>query len=276
MVRSGALHRLTSVARPFLRAGNRFMLITPAAPTGTRSVTTMTSSALSRSVEDYLKAIYTLSADGNAAATSAIARALDIQPASVTGMVRRLADTGLVEHLPYRGVRLSDDGRTAALKILRRHRILETYLSERLGYSWEDVHDEAERLEHAASDRLIETMANALQNPSHDPHGSPIPTAGGELQAFTYLTVAEIPVGARYVVKEVRDDESSRLREMEAWGLVPGAEVTVFVREGLSGPLEVCVGDYDPRRPEETCVRVSNEVARRVYVVESEAPVPFA
>lgn len=236
----------------------------------------MASSTLSRSVEDYLKAIYTLSADGGTAATSAIARALDIQPASVTGMVRRLADTGLVEHLPYRGVRLSASGRKAALKVLRRHRILETYLSERLGFAWEDVHAEAESLEHAASDRLIETMASALQNPSHDPHGSPIPTAGGEIEAFTYLTLAETPVGVRFVVKEVRDDESGRLKEMEAWGLVPGAEVTVLIREGLSGPLEVCVGNYDPRRPEDTCKTVTFEVAQRVYVVESEAPVPFS
>jgi DtxR family Mn-dependent transcriptional regulator len=231
---------------------------------------------LSRSVEDYLKAIYTLSVDGGTAATSAIARALDIQPASVTGMVKRLSDAELVEHLPYRGVRLSETGRKAALKVLRRHRILETYLSERLGFAWEEVHAEAERLEHAASDRLIETMANALKNPSHDPHGSPIPTAGGEIEAFTYLTLAEVPVGVRFEVKEVRDDKASRLKDMEAWGLVPGAEVTVIVREGLNGPVEVCVGEVDPRAPEETCQAVPLEVARRVYVVELEVPVPFA
>lgn len=231
---------------------------------------------LSRSVEDYLKAIYTLSADGGTAATSAIARALDIQPASVTGMVKRLSDAELVEHLPYRGVSLSEAGRKAALKVLRRHRILETYLSERLGFAWEEVHAEAERLEHAASDRLIETMANALQNPSHDPHGSPIPTAGGEIEAFTYLTLAEVPVGVRFEVKEVRDDKASRLKALEAWGLVPGAEVTVIVREGLNGPVEVCVGDFAPLAPEETCQAVPLEVARHVYVVELEVPVPFA
>ncbi len=237
----------------------------------------MKPTVLSRSVEDYLKAIYTLSTqgEGGAAATSAIARALDIQPASVTGMVKRLSEAGLVEHIPYRGVRLSDLGRTEALKVLRRHRILETYLSERLGFAWEEVHSEAERLEHSASDRLIESMATALQNPSHDPHGSPIPTRGGEIEAFEYLTLAEVPLGVRLEVKEVPDADSDHLLNLEAWGLVPGAEVTVVLRERLGGPIEVCVGDFDPRLPDASVQGVPAEVARAVYVVAVEAPVPF-
>lgn len=235
----------------------------------------MKPSSLSRSVEDYLKAIYTLSTQGSTAATSDIARALDIQPASVTGMVKRLSEAGLVEHVPYRGVRLSTPGRVEALKILRRHRILETYLSERLGFAWEEVHDEAEMLEHAASERLIESMATALQNPSHDPHGSPIPTRGGEVEAFQYQTLAEVPIGVHAEVKEVRDDDAERLREMQAWGLIPGVQVMVAARQLIDGPVEVCVGEYDPDAPEESCRPVPYEVARRVYVVEREAPVPF-
>ena len=136
----------------------------------------MTLRALSRSVEDYLKAIYGLSGSGQPVSTSAIAEALDVQPASVTGMVKRMAAWGLLEHMPYKGARLTPPGTREALRVLRRHRILETYLYERLGFSWDDVHDEAERLEHAASDRLIEQMALALGSPSHDPHGAPIPT----------------------------------------------------------------------------------------------------
>ena len=138
----------------------------------------MTVRRLSRSVEDYLKAIYGLSEAGDAASTSAIAEALDVQPASVTGMVKRLADSELVEHVPYKGVRLTEQGVRDALRVLRRHRILETYLCERLAYTWDDVHEEAERLEHAASEELIEKMAAALGFPSHDPHGAPIPTRG--------------------------------------------------------------------------------------------------
>ena len=114
---------------------------------------------LSRSVEDYLKAIFRLSTDGEPASTTAIAEALDIQPASVTGMVKRLAETGLLRHVPYRGARLTDAGEQAALKVLRRHRIIETYLCQMLEYAWDDVHAEAERLEHAASDELVERMA---------------------------------------------------------------------------------------------------------------------
>jgi len=138
----------------------------------------MTSRALSRSVEDYLKAIYGISENGEPATTSAIAEALDIQPASVTGMVKKLAESGLLEHVPYKGVMLTGPGTLEALRVLRRHRILETYLCERLGFSWDDVHDEAERLEHSASDQLIEQMSKALGFPSHDPHGAPIPTPG--------------------------------------------------------------------------------------------------
>ena len=148
------------------------------------------SSPLSRSVEDYLKAVYALTERGEPASTSALAEALDIQPASVTGMIKRLDETGFVEHVPYRGVRLTETGSREALRIIRRHRVLETYLSDRLGYSWDDVHHEAERLEHAASDELIDRMAAALENPSHDPHGAPIPTRAGEIASTDFVSLA--------------------------------------------------------------------------------------
>lgn len=158
------------------------------------------SKRLSPSVEDYLKTILALTqttdpaptaasttapdtapATASAtASTTALAEALGVRPPSVTGMVKRLADQGLLEHTPYRGVQLTEAGRHEALRILRRHRILESYLTERLGYHDHDVHDEAERLEHAVSDRLIEAMADALDDPRHDPHGAPIPRARGE------------------------------------------------------------------------------------------------
>ena len=218
---------------------------------------------LSRSVEDYRKAIYALSKSGAAAATSAIARTLDVQPASVTGMVKRLSEAGFLEHEPYRGVRLTENGRLEALKILRRHRILETYLSERLGYSWDDVHDEAERLEHAASGQLIERMARALENPSHDPHGSPIPTPTGEVEAFEFLTLAEAPLDVRVQIREVRDDDSGRLRDMERRGLVPGSVLVVDGRERLDGPVHVRSDDEAG-----TPLVVDPEIARRIYVAE--------
>src|SRR3954471_17722316 len=148
-------------------------------------------------VEDYLKAIYDLERVGEPAATNDIAVRLAISPASVSGMVRRLADQGLITHEPYRGVRLTGEGRTAALRTLRRHRILECYLTEVLGYPWDRVHDEAEHLEHTASEELIERMASALGDPSHDPHGAPIPSREGEVEEPTLRTLGEAAVGAQ-------------------------------------------------------------------------------
>ena len=130
---------------------------------------------LTRSVEDYLKAIYRLTPEGRAAATSEIANLLELAPASVSGMVKRLSEHGLLEHVPYKGVQLTEEGRRAALRTIRRHRLIEAYLVAFLGYTWDTVHDEAERLEHAVSDQLVERMAAVLGHPSVDPHGDPIP-----------------------------------------------------------------------------------------------------
>jgi len=132
---------------------------------------------LTGQAEDYLKAIYELERDGKAAGTNDIAARLQIAPASVTGMIQRLARLGLVSTERYKGARLTAAGETAALQLIRRHRIIESYLVQRLGFAPDDVHDEAERLEHAASDELIERMAAAIGNPTEDPHGTPIPAA---------------------------------------------------------------------------------------------------
>ncbi len=216
---------------------------------------------LSRSVEDYLKAIYALSERGESASTSNIAEILDIQPASVSGMVKRLAESGLLQHVPYKGVRLTGEGTREALRIIRRHRILETYLSQRLGYSWDDVHEEAERLEHAASDDLIDRMAAALQNPRHDPHGAPIPTRGGDVEAIDHPTLAEVTPGDRVEIRAVGDDDSERLRYMESRGLMPGVRLWVEARAPFNGPVTIRVGD--PDGPHQT---VGHELARRIWV----------
>ena len=136
----------------------------------------MTIAPLTGPVEDYLKTIYELETLFGSAPTNDIAQRLSIAPASVSGMVRRLADQGWLEYERYRGVRLTHQGRRAALRTVRRHRILEAYLVHALGYTWKNVHDEAERLEHAVSEELIDRMAAALGDPAHDPHGAPIPT----------------------------------------------------------------------------------------------------
>lgn len=219
------------------------------------------STSLSRSVEDYLKAVYALTERGEPAATSALAEALDIQPASVTGMIKRLDDEGFVEHVPYRGVRLTEAGSREALRIIRRHRVLETYLVDRLGYSWDDVHYEAERLEHAASDELIDRMAAALEDPSHDPHGAPIPTRAGEIAPTDFVSLANAPEGVALEIKAVQDEDSELLRSMESLGLRPGALITIVSRTPLYGPLSVTVeGD------EVTGEIIAHELAERIFV----------
>jgi DtxR family Mn-dependent transcriptional regulator len=226
----------------------------------------MSTRALSRSVEDYLKAIYGLCETGEPASTSAIAGALDIQPASVTGMVKRLAESGLLEHVPYRGVRLTRRGTREALRIVRRHRILETYLCERLGFSWDDVHREAERLEHAASDELVERMAAALEFPRHDPHGAPIPTRTGDIESTDAATLADARPGDRVRIRAVRDEVSADLRSMAAEGLVPGARVVVAEAQGVEGAVEITLD-----APGTESRAVQDQIARQIYVVPDEA-----
>src|SRR6476661_7487526 len=193
--------------------------------------------SLTRSVEDYLKAIYRLTTAGQPATTSDIANLLDLSPPSVSGMVKRLSEQGLLEHLPYRGVVLTADGRRLALRTVRRHRLIEAYLVAYLGYSWDAVHDEAERLEHAISDELAERMAAALGNPGVDPHGDPIPTADGDVAEIAGIPLSDAPAGAAMEIRRVNEHEAERLRYLAALGLVPGAVVTVADRQPFDGPL---------------------------------------
>ena len=195
----------------------------------------------STSVEDYLKAIYHLTETGEAASTNAIAQRLGLAAPSVTGMVKRLAEQGLVRHERYRGAELTTKGRRAALRTVRRHRVLEAYLVAFLGYDWGSVHDEAEKLEHAVSDALIERMAQALGNPSVDPHGDPIPAPDGSIAEMVYTPLTDLPVGPA-TVRRVQAEDADRLRYLALVGLVPGAQVTVMEHQPFAGPVTVKVG----------------------------------
>ena len=195
--------------------------------------------ALTRSVEDYLKAIYHLSHSGSPAATSDIAHLLDLAPASVTGMIKRLSEQRLLEYVPYKGVELTVAGRRAALRMVRRHRILESYLVAFLDYTWDAVHEEAERLEHAVSDTLIERMALALGNPSVDPHGDPIPAPDGTMAELVYTPLTEVAVGESVHLRRVETGQADRLRYFAEHGLVPGASVVVTGRQPFGGPISI-------------------------------------
>ena len=196
---------------------------------------------LTAPAEDYLKAIYELERDGAAAETNDIASRLSIAPASVSGMVQRLAGQGLVKYERYRGVRLTKAGRTAALRTLRRHRILECYLTQVLHYDWDGVHDEAERLEHSASDDLIERMADALGNPAVDPHGAPIPTRDGTVDETRHRSLADLQSGERARVLRMADEDGGFLRHLAELGITPGVELEVAHRAPYDGPLTVRV-----------------------------------
>jgi DtxR family Mn-dependent transcriptional regulator len=197
---------------------------------------------LTRSVEDYLKSVFHLTSQGGFATTSGIAEMLEIAPPSVSGMMKRLSETGLIEHVPYRGVQLTPQGRRAALQMIRRHRILESYLTSKLGYDWGDVHVEAERLEHAVSEKLIERMAEALGEPRYDPHGAPIPTAAGEIEEAELITLADVRVGATVVLRQVGDEQPDRLRYLAEQGLTPGTRLFVVERQPFNGPTTVRSG----------------------------------
>ncbi len=201
---------------------------------------------LTAPVEDYLKAIYELETRHGVAATTDVAIALAVAPASVTGMVRRLAQQGYLDHVPYRGVQLTDAGRRAALRTIRRHRILESYLTSVLGYAWDRVHDEAERLEHAASDELIERMATALGHPSQDPHGAPIPTVDGTVDERPHRSLAELAVGERARMVQVSDKNPQLLRYLAEIALQPGTEVTIVAKAPFGGPLTLRIGANEP------------------------------
>ncbi len=200
---------------------------------------------LSRSREDYLKVICNLEARFGVAHTSAIAEVLDIAPPSVSGMVKRLADLGLVEHSLHRGVRLTDSGCQAALQVLRRHRIIEAYLLEKLGYEWDSVDAEAERLEHAVSDELVEAMACAMGNPRYDPHGAPIPTSAGDLEQPEVVPMTELSVGAAGELRMVSDQDPERLQFLASLGLKPGTRFRVLARQPFRGPLTLQIEGGD-------------------------------
>jgi DtxR family transcriptional regulator, Mn-dependent transcriptional regulator len=198
--------------------------------------------SLTAPAEDYLKAIYAIGRGSGAAATNEIAQRLAIAPASVSGMVRRLADQGLLAYERYHGVRLTESGRRAALRTLRRHRVIESYLSEALGYPWDRVHEEAERLEHAASDELVDRMAATIGEPEVDPHGAPIPTRDGAVDETEYTSLAQLPIGTSGVVVRVSDEDPAMLRYLAELSILPGKKLTVKARAPYDGPITLTLG----------------------------------
>ena len=193
----------------------------------------------SQSVEDFLKAIFRLQRQTDRVSTNALADALNISAPAVTDMAQRLVDEGTVDYLKYRGVRLTDEGERVALKMLRRHRLIEAYLVEDLGYQLHEVHDEAEALEHTVSDRFVEAIARKLGNPPYDPHGDPIPNRDGLMPQRDLRPLSELPTQTPAHIRRFIMDDPRMLQETQKRGLALGKELEVLARDDFDGPLKV-------------------------------------
>jgi len=198
---------------------------------------------VSSAVEDYAKAIYALERRGGAVSTNALAERLGVTAASASGMVKRLDELGLVEHQPYRGVLLTQEGQRIALEVMRHHRLLELYLVEDLGVSWDRVHAEAEVLEHVLSEELEELIAAKLGHPTHDPHGDPIPTRELTIDEGPTQSLQNLDAGARGVFARVSDSDPRMLRFLADRGIAPGDRFEVIEKQPFDGPLFVRFGD---------------------------------
>ena len=186
-----------------------------------------------------MKSLYLLGGADQAVPTRELAQRLGISSPSVSEMVTRLSAQGLVEHDRYRGQQLTKEGRKVALELVRHHRLLEMFLVRVLGYSWDEVHDEAERLEHVISERMEQRIFDLLGRPELDPHGHAIPTLTGKVPPVSRRAISDAKAGERLVVERVSDDDSQRLRELERRGLTPGTRLTVLSPSEFEGPVEV-------------------------------------
>jgi len=196
-------------------------------------------SGSSQSVEDFLKAVYNLQADSDRVSTNALAEALNISAPAVTDMAQRLVDEGTVDYLKYRGVRLTEEGERVALQMLRRHRLIETYLVQDLGYQLHEIHDEAEALEHSVSDRFVEAIARKLGEPSYDPHGDPIPDLEGIMQERNLQPLSTLRLNSPARIRRFIMDDPAMLQNTQERGLMMGVTLEVVERDPFDGPITV-------------------------------------
>ncbi len=213
---------------------------------------------MSTHVEDYIKNIYKLQNDRDKVTTSSLADALNVSAASVTDMIKKLSDRSLINYMPYRGVELTRSGKKMALRTLRRHRLWEMFLVEFLDYTWDEVHDEAEKLEHIMSEDLEERIDKALGYPKHDPHGHPIPTKNGEMVEDDHPSLADLKVNDSGIVIRVNDASQSLLKHMASIGIQIQSPVKVLDIVEFDGSMLVQILEND--------VYVSRQVARNIFV----------
>ncbi|MGB0346880.1 MAG: metal-dependent transcriptional regulator [Balneolaceae bacterium] len=216
--------------------------------------------SLSQSVEDYLKVIYVLESEGSGATTNNIAEMMEVSSASVTNMLKRLAGLNLIEHKSYKGAKLTEAGMKIALEILRHHRLLELYLKEIMGYGWDEVHEEAEKLEHHISEQFEDKIAELLNHPTHDPHGDPIPTKDGVMPEMASLPLADADIDHQYIIGRVKDQDPELLRYLEKIGIIPGVRIQILDKAPFNGPVQVKLEDDEKT--------IGFNIAEQVYLVE--------
>ncbi len=216
---------------------------------------------ISRATEDYLKAIYQFSSDGGKVSTSRLAKEMKCSAASVTNMLQRLSELKLVDYEPYQGALLTPAGQHIALEILRHHRLIELYLAEVLGYSWDKVHAEAEQLEHVISEEFEEKIDRALGHPTIDPHGDPIPSKDGEIEERPFRSLWDTSGGEEVKVSRVSDRDPEVLRYLAEIGIFPDVEIKVLKKSPFHGPIHIEVN-----KSEHT---LSEELANQVFIIST-------
>lgn len=222
---------------------------------------------LSESIQDYLKVIYELRHENERATTNALAARLNVTAASVTGMLKKLAEMKLVLYEPYQGASLTPAGEKIALEVIRHHRLLELYLTEAMGFSWDRVHDEADRLEHAISDEFADRISIMLGDPKVDPHGDPIPSKDGAIAESSRMTLHLAPSGRQVRIERIRDEDPALLRQVAELGLLPGTVVTVVTvarADAVLDAVTVTGADGAPRS-------ISRDICQSIFVVSLDA-----
>jgi len=201
-----------------------------------------------------------LETENEPATTNNIAESLSVSSASVTNMFKKLAKLKLINHKSYRGAELTQAGEKIALEVIRHHRLLELYLKEMMGYSWDEVHEEAEKLEHHISEQFEDKIAELLNDPTHDPHGDPIPSKEGVVPQMASLAITDAEENTSYIIGRVRDQDPELLRYLEKSGIIPGVKLTVLEKAPFDGPVKIMLEDKE--------TTIGNSVAKDVFLVE--------
>lgn len=214
---------------------------------------------LTQAIEDYLKHIYKLERTKKGATTSSIADAMGVSAASVSSMLKRLSSMNLVDYNSYKAVKLTETGRYTALETIRHHRLLELFLVEKLNFTWDEVHEEADTLEHYISEKLEDRIAESLEDPSHDPHGDPIPDKNGHMPVMDWIKLSDSEIGEQYLIRRISEQDPEVLKYLQSIGILPGVKIDVENKGPFEGPITV--------RIEGEQQVIGHKMAQNIYLV---------